>query len=374
MRTRQVGAALSLTVGRRAPILQRRDLALARFACPEEERFGMSKVKMRCARCSKSFKSSDAKQTLCLECAAKERLSRAKGNASQPAPAKHVPPPKIIGPAAGGSGAPAGVHFTPPPDTGAFGAAARRAEQDQRGQREAHREHGHPDGHPTGSSAAATQPRGSSPAAAHPAGTPAAPGRNAHEHGAASSAAGAQPTARGGTGKGAHAIKPAREPKPPKERQPPPPQELTPEQRAAVEQRYLELAQPAEFDGIRTQIAAELRLSKALVRKAILELRLSRNLPSWWEMQGFPGSSADLDRVRTAYLPVLPVPPIGVHKQLAAQLGLEPHAVYKGIRQIRSQMGLPQFNPPERHPEYVRPEAAAAAVTGPEHSASAGAE
>lgn len=330
----------------------------------------MSKVKMRCARCSKPFKSSDAKQTLCPECATKERLARAKGHASQPVPtAKPVPPPKIIGPAASVPSAIPGAHVAPPPDTGAFGAAARRAEQEERAPREP--------GRPAGPSASTPHAGGPIIAGDHPGAAHGAPAHRGHEHGPGASAPAARGAARGGSGRGEHAARAPREPRPPREPKLPkplPPQELTSEQRAAVEKRYLELAQPSEFDGIRTQIAAELGLPKALVRKAILDLRQSRGLPSWWEMQGFPGSAADLERLRAAYLPLLPVPPIGVHKQLAAQLGLEPHAIYKGIRQIRAQMGLPQFNPPEHHPEYVRPEAAAAAATSAESGASAGVE
>ncbi len=136
------------------------------------------------------------------------------------------------------------------------------------------------------------------------------------------------------------------------------PRELTDAEREQVEQLYLALAQPREYDGIRTQIATQLGLPKALVRKAVLGLRAQRGMPSWWELQAFPGSAADLERIHAAYEPLLPVPPVGVHKQIAEQLGLESHAVYKGIRQLRAQMGLPQFNPPEQHPEHVMTSAA----------------
>ncbi len=320
----------------------------------------MSKVKMRCARCSKPFKSSDAKQTLCPDCAAKERQARAKAAASQPVTtAKPVHTPKIIGPAASVLGASAATaHPAPPPDSGAFGAAARRAEQEERRARDHHgdRDHGQPTppgqhhGGPGGREAHPSSLQGG----AH--------GKHVgHDH-AASGQQGARSTAV--ATKSPPQPRPPRPPGPPKEpkeRKPPQPQELTPEQRTQVEARYLELAQPVEFDGIRSRISTELGLPKPLVRKAILELRQRMGLPSWWELQGFPGTQSDLERVRTAYLPLLPVPPIGVHKRIAEQLGLEPHAVYKGIRQIRGQMGLPQFNPPEQHPEYVQASASATA-------------
>jgi hypothetical protein len=335
----------------------------------------MSKVKMRCARCSKPFKSSDAKQTLCPDCAAKERQARAKGAVGQPVatPARAVPAPKIVGPAATVLGAAPSAASAAPPDTGAFGSAARRAEQEDR---HAHDQHGRDHAHP----GAPGQPYPNQRHPVPPSREPHAP-QTAHGIGGAHGKPDHGPAGRSGPagGKGpaaaAKAPAPPRAAKPPKERTPPPPQELTAEQREQVERRYLELAQPTEFDGIRTQIAAELHLPRILVRKAIFELRQRKGLPSWWELQGFPGTPADLERIRAAYLPLLPVPPIGVHKQLAEQLGLEGHAVYKAIRQIRAQMGLPQFNAPEQHPEYVRaatPSAISTSDAQPESGAAAG--
>lgn len=294
----------------------------------------MSKVRMRCPRCSKTFKSSDAKQTLCPECLAKEKAARARG-AAPSAGAK--PASKVVSPA------PIIMQAPPPPDFGAFGSAARRTEQGEQRQVGQERHAGQP-GHQAGLSGA----RHEAATTAHAQG-----GHGRHE--------GTAPQASATATKAPH---PPKTPKQPKERAPLPPQELTAEQRAQVEKRYQELAQPTEFDGIRTQIASELGLPKSLVRKAILDLRKRESLPSWWEVQAFPGTQADLERVRAAYAPLLPVPPVGVHKQIAQQLGLESHAVYKGIRQIRAQMGLPQFNPPEQHPEFV-----AASTTSPSSGA-----
>jgi hypothetical protein len=153
----------------------------------------------------------------------------------------------------------------------------------------------------------------------------------------------------------------AKPPKPVKERRPPtPPLELTADQRAQIEARYLELANPVEYDGIRSRIADELGIPKVLVRRAVLDLRQRMELPSWWDLQGFTGSASDLERIREAYAPYLPVPPVGIHKQIAERLQLEPHTVYRGIRQIRATMRLPQFNPPELHPELATSAAAMA--------------
>jgi hypothetical protein len=113
------------------------------------------------------------------------------------------------------------------------------------------------------------------------------------------------------------------------------------------------LADPVEFDGIRTRIAAELGAPKPAVRMVVRDLRARRGTPSWWELQGFSGSPADLERIKAAYTPYLPLPPLGVHREIAESLGLEPRMVYRGIRKIRAQIGLPQYNPPEAHPAEV---------------------
>src|SRR5207302_10102402 len=114
--------------------------------------------------------------------------------------------------------------------------------------------------------------------------------------------------------------------------------------RQRIEERYLALANPIEFDGIRTQIAAELGAPKPAVRAVVRELRARRGMPSWWELQDFAGSSGDLERIQAAYTPYLPLPPVGVHREIAASLGLGSRTVYRGTGKIRAQMGLAQYN------------------------------
>lgn len=124
---------------------------------------------------------------------------------------------------------------------------------------------------------------------------------------------------------------------------------MTDELRARIEARYLELAQPIEFDGIRTRIATELGVPKSHVKHVVAALRLRMQLPSWWELQSYTGAETDLERIRMAYVPHLPVPDVGIHKTLAEELNLDPRAVYQGIRRIRAEMRLPQYNAPELH-------------------------
>jgi hypothetical protein len=155
---------------------------------------------------------------------------------------------------------------------------------------------------------------------------------------------------KGGTPPKAKTPKPATPPKPKREKIPPPtPFTPTPEQIAQVEARYLELAVPTEFDGIRTQIAQELGIPKKAVKKIVKDFREQQSIPSWWELQTYKGSSEELEKIRAAYEPYLPLPPIGVHKSIAEQFTLNPGDVYQGIKAIRLEMNLPQYNDPSLH-------------------------
>jgi hypothetical protein len=285
----------------------------------------MSKVKMRCPRCGRHFKSANAKQALCPDCEARERHARAAAKAAptraaQATPAAPVAAPKIVGPGAsilvpGMVTVPAEpvaeTHHAP----GGAGAPSREAE------------------------------RRSAPAAAGRAGA----GEKGHQPPAGAKAP-KQPKA-------------AKAPKPREPRPQTPPFELNDELRARIEARYLELAQPVEFDGIRSQIATELSIPKVAVKRAVLDLRARMQLPSWWDLRAYTGSEEDLARIRAAYEPLLPVPEVGVHKRLAAELNLSAMEVYQGIRRIRAEMRLPQYNPPELHAGEEIASAAASPTT-----------
>jgi hypothetical protein len=144
--------------------------------------------------------------------------------------------------------------------------------------------------------------------------------------------------------------KPQAPPKPKREKIPPPePFAPTAEQIAQVEARYAELAVPAEFDGIRTQISKELSIPKTAVKKIVKEFREKLHIPSWWDTQTYKGDSEEFEKIKAAYEPLLPLPAIGVHKQIAEQLSLKPSLVYQAIKAIRLEMNLPQFNDPALH-------------------------
>jgi hypothetical protein len=111
----------------------------------------------------------------------------------------------------------------------------------------------------------------------------------------------------------------------------------------------MELAVPAEFDGIRSQIAHELAMPKKAVKQIIKILREREHIPSWWEAQTYKGDEAEKERIKNAYQPYLPVPPVGVHRNIADELDLKPGTVYQAIKTIRAEMNLPPYNDPELH-------------------------
>jgi hypothetical protein len=158
-----------------------------------------------------------------------------------------------------------------------------------------------------------------------------------------------------GKGKPAGARKPSAPPKPKREKIPPPlPFVATLEQVTQVEERYIELSIPTEFDGIRTRIAQEIGIPKKAVKKIVKELRDRQDIPSWWELQTYKGSPEELESIKNAYLPLLPVPSVGVHKEIAEQLDLKAGVVYQAIKAIRMEMNLPQYNDPVLHgPDFV---------------------
>jgi hypothetical protein len=143
-------------------------------------------------------------------------------------------------------------------------------------------------------------------------------------------------------------------PKPKREKTPPPPPFVpTEEQVKQVEERYLELAQPAEFDGIRTQIAQEIGIPKKAVKQIIKDLRARQSIPSWWELQSYKGNSEEFEKIKAAYLPYLPLPSIGIHKKIAEELAMKAGIVYQAIKAVRQELNLPQFNDPSLHTEEL---------------------
>ncbi|HEX9038970.1 MAG TPA: hypothetical protein VF808_18455 [Ktedonobacterales bacterium] len=289
------------------------------------------KDKMRCASCGAMFKPMKSSQTKCERCEKREREQRAAarhlGGATQQTPTSAPQPVRISGPAAGLLGVaatPTDTHI-PPPEPTTFGMAAWRNEERQERERreQERREQERREREQERERERAV--RAQSGVHARPQSAPMRPRPPKVE-------------------------RPQQAPKTPRAPRPIPPKvDLTDDLRGTIESRYLELARPVEFDGIRTQIATELSVPKSVVKKAVADLRKRMALPSWWELQAYTGPEVELERIRLAYVPLLPLPEVGVHKTLADQLAMDPRVVYQGIRRIRAEMRLPQYNPPELH-------------------------
>ena len=304
------------------------------------------KDKMRCARCGKTFKPARSSQTLCDQCEKQERAARAAAkatNVTSTRPGASVTQPvRIVGPAANllDPTAPSAPTGAPPPDTGLFGSAAIREEQ----RREQQRRDEQRRAEERARDEQRARERAQAQAERRPRGLH--DDRQSHPSGAYSPN-GPKRSGKPAAPRGERLAPAPRAPKAP--RTVVPQFEMTDELRAKIEARYLELAQPIEFDGIRTQIASELNVPKSHVKHVVAELRSRMQLPSWWELQSYSGAETDLERIRMAYLPHLPVPEVGIHKTLAESLNLDPRTVYQGIRRIRAEMRLPQYNAPETH-------------------------
>ncbi len=313
----------------------------------------MSKIKMRCSQCGKSFKSTNPKQLICPECEERARRERAAktrgtlaGSSAPPPQPRYIPPARPARPAQAAS-EPKRHWLDQQTDIKIVAAAPPQPARPPRLDIPEPR----PSPPPSAASAASS---GGTPRAQTATGQLRQPGQTRHA-GAGAPASAPDHKARrpdqqkkgdGARPKGSRpaSAKPKREP-----RQPTQPFTPTPEQVAAIEQRYLEMAQTGEFDGIRTQIARELSLPKATVKKVVYALRQRQDIPSWWDLQPYHGSPEDLERIRSVYVPLLPRPPIGVHKQIAAQLNLPAGTVYQAIKVLRAELNLPQYNPPEEH-------------------------
>ncbi|MGB8345976.1 MAG: hypothetical protein WCD86_13905 [Ktedonobacteraceae bacterium] len=340
----------------------------------------MSKIKMRCTTCGKWFQSSSAKEVTCPECTQKARKDKLAAKAAPPtptnptasgSPARNVPPPpkpKSTGgtnhwidnvsdvkvgqpdqqprprlssyPAPrdnrGGQGQDRGPSG-PRPQSGGYRGSGGYRDNEYRTPYRVGGGMGLPD---TTTPPRPRQPMG--PDSRRPP-RPGVPGEGRPERPYPGKPMGPR-------GRGPKAPHPLAAPRPKREKIPPPqPFQPTEEQITQIEARYLELAVPNEFDGIRTQVSKELSIPKSAVKKVVKALRDKMSMPSWWEVQAYTGTSEELEKIKAVYEPHMPVPAVGVHKQIAEELSLKPGTVYQAIKQIRRDMNLPQFNDPTVH-------------------------
>lgn len=287
----------------------------------------MNKVKVRCSVCGKPFKTPSAKKTVCPSCDAIAKR------------AKHQAPAKPTTPQPSAA--------TPMVDV----RAAVRAAQENQGQFGAYRPAPPPEvPTPVVASAAPATPH-AHPRQQGPATTVSRPERPA------------RPAPRPKAPRAAEkqqATRPVKERKPRVQMKPFEPSE---EQIAAIRTRYLELAQP-EFDGIRHRIADELGVPLRVVKATIKQLRAEQQIPSWWDRGITLPTPEQVEQIRALYLPLLPDPAVGVHKQIAAQLQLSNTCVYQAIGQIRTELNLPRYT---ARPEEAEKEPATQGMSSDNH-------
>ena len=350
-----------------------------------------SKTKMRCATCGKWFQSANAKDTTCPECTQKARKERLAAKAAPQVQAKtvqHMPPPPPPKPKQEKSGTNQWLDSlsdvkVAAPDSPTrpkipFSPAPRepRREPEDTGGENLHEEQGPPANYRERdfSSRPPNSYRDNNTRANGPyrvGGGTGLPDSGPRPRQPMEGGRGPRPDrpprpeGQGGPKAGKPKVKTPKPPPPPKPKrekiEPPQPFEPTAEQVTQVETRYLELATPVEFDGIRTQIAQELDIPKTAVKKIIKDLRDRLQMPSWWDAQTYKGSEEELAKIREMYQPHLPLPNIGIHKEFAEQLTLKSGDVYQAIKTIRAQMGLPQYNDPALHGIELKPRKSAKA-------------
>ena len=131
----------------------------------------------------------------------------------------------------------------------------------------------------------------------------------------------------------------------PMQKKPPKQLLITKEQMLQIEELYkkmLPLPNPDAHEVIGEKIGLEPRkvfFGINLVRQKLMLPKLS------YPKRKLAVSPDQLTAIKALYEPLLPLPPIGCHKILAAQLKIDEWRVHVGIGLIRKQMGLDRWNP-----------------------------
>lgn len=147
------------------------------------------------------------------------------------------------------------------------------------------------------------------------------------------------------------------------------------EQLAQIEEMYkkmLPLPNPDAHEVIGEQIGLEARkvfFGINLIRQKMMLPKLA------FPKRKLAVSPDQLNAIKMFYEPLLPLPPIGCHKIIAAQLKIDEWRVHVGIGLIRKQMGLDRWNPeradaPEEFKLKAQEEKAPAAEAPKEEPAS----
>ena len=126
------------------------------------------------------------------------------------------------------------------------------------------------------------------------------------------------------------------------------------EQLAQIERLYKKCL-PLPNPDVHEIIGAEIGLEPRKVFFGINLLRQKMMLPKIsFPKRKLAISPEQMMAIRNLYEPLLPLPPIGCHKIIAAQLKMDEWRVHVGIGLVRKQMGLDRWNPDREDapPEY----------------------
>ena len=132
----------------------------------------------------------------------------------------------------------------------------------------------------------------------------------------------------------------------PQQRKPQPKKQLliNKEQLAQIEELYRK-ALPLPNPDIHEVIGAVIQLEPRKVFFGINLVRQKLYLPKLpFPKRKLAVSPEQLMAIKSLYEPLLPLPPIGCHKIIAAQLKMDEWRVHVGIGLIRKQMGLDRWN------------------------------
>ena len=120
---------------------------------------------------------------------------------------------------------------------------------------------------------------------------------------------------------------------------------LTKEQIAQIEALYKKMLPLPNHDAHEV-IGAELQIEPKKVFFGINLIRQKMMLPKLTYPKRKLALTVDqLTAIKSLYEPLLPLPPIGCHKIIAAQLRMDEWRVHVGIGLLRKQMGLQRWNP-----------------------------
>lgn len=136
---------------------------------------------------------------------------------------------------------------------------------------------------------------------------------------------------------------------------------ISKEQVAQIEVLYKRMLPLPNYDAHEV-IGAEIGLEPQKTFFGINLVRQKLNLPKLpYPKRKLAVSPEQLMAIQNLYKPLLPLPPIGCHKIIAAQLKMDEWRVHVGIGLVRKQLNLPRWNPDrEDAPEEFKNQAQAA--------------